>query len=310
MRLICPNCDAQYDVPDSVIPTEGRDVQCSSCSTTWFQNHPDHQPDESGTTSTEASPDKAPSKDDADVAAKPPAAKKRAKSKPKPKKKPVKKPTESSDPEDSSAEATKEDVAEDTEAGPQARKLDSSVEAILKAEADRETEAREQDSLETQPGSDVDDGLVEKAIKDLTSEPTAQTGDENVAAVAAGAAAIATTDAARRDLLPDIEEINSTLRSSNDRDDTPVLTTEDETDEPVVKKRSGGFRRGFVMVVALAAIAGLVYVYAPQIAQKFPQADATLNSYVAYVDSARVWLDSQLALLLTWLDKTAAAANQ
>ncbi|MEL6701097.1 MAG: zinc-ribbon domain-containing protein, partial [Pseudomonadota bacterium] len=36
VRLICPNCDAEYEVPDSVIPAEGRDVQCSNCGTTWF----------------------------------------------------------------------------------------------------------------------------------------------------------------------------------------------------------------------------------------------------------------------------------
>ena len=37
MRLICPNCDAQYDIADDVIPEGGRDVQCSSCTHTWFQ---------------------------------------------------------------------------------------------------------------------------------------------------------------------------------------------------------------------------------------------------------------------------------
>jgi len=37
MRLICPNCDTQYEVDDNVIPDEGRDVQCSSCGKTWFQ---------------------------------------------------------------------------------------------------------------------------------------------------------------------------------------------------------------------------------------------------------------------------------
>lgn len=40
MRLICPNCGAQYEVPESVIPENGRDVQCSSCGNTWFQHHP------------------------------------------------------------------------------------------------------------------------------------------------------------------------------------------------------------------------------------------------------------------------------
>ena len=37
MRLICPNCNAQYEIADDVIPPEGREVQCSSCSESWFQ---------------------------------------------------------------------------------------------------------------------------------------------------------------------------------------------------------------------------------------------------------------------------------
>lgn len=37
MRLTCPNCKAQYEVDDRVIPQGGRDVQCSACGTTWFQ---------------------------------------------------------------------------------------------------------------------------------------------------------------------------------------------------------------------------------------------------------------------------------
>ncbi|MEO9466630.1 zinc-ribbon domain-containing protein, partial [Sulfitobacter pontiacus] len=44
MRLICPNCDAQYEVPDEVMPSSGRDVQCSNCGQTWFQHHPDFPP--------------------------------------------------------------------------------------------------------------------------------------------------------------------------------------------------------------------------------------------------------------------------
>ena len=36
MLIKCPNCNAQYEVPNDIIPTAGRDVQCSSCSKTWF----------------------------------------------------------------------------------------------------------------------------------------------------------------------------------------------------------------------------------------------------------------------------------
>ena len=44
MRLICPNCDAEYEVDASVIPEAGRDVQCSNCGHTWFQMAPDLGP--------------------------------------------------------------------------------------------------------------------------------------------------------------------------------------------------------------------------------------------------------------------------
>ena len=36
MLIKCPNCNAQYEVPNDIIPVAGRDVQCSSCSKTWF----------------------------------------------------------------------------------------------------------------------------------------------------------------------------------------------------------------------------------------------------------------------------------
>ncbi|MDA8747881.1 zinc-ribbon domain-containing protein, partial [Litoreibacter sp.] len=37
MRLVCPNCDAEYEVDASLVPPEGRDVQCSNCNISWFQ---------------------------------------------------------------------------------------------------------------------------------------------------------------------------------------------------------------------------------------------------------------------------------
>ena len=41
MRLVCPNCDAQYEVDANAVPEAGRDVQCSNCGHTWFQVPPD-----------------------------------------------------------------------------------------------------------------------------------------------------------------------------------------------------------------------------------------------------------------------------
>lgn len=44
MRLTCPNCGAQYEVPDTAIPEAGRDVQCSACGAAWVQPRPEAAP--------------------------------------------------------------------------------------------------------------------------------------------------------------------------------------------------------------------------------------------------------------------------
>ena len=36
MLIKCPNSNANYEVPNDIIPATGRDVQCSNCSKTWF----------------------------------------------------------------------------------------------------------------------------------------------------------------------------------------------------------------------------------------------------------------------------------
>ncbi len=37
MRLICPPCNALYDVSSEMIPPEGREVECSACGHVWHQ---------------------------------------------------------------------------------------------------------------------------------------------------------------------------------------------------------------------------------------------------------------------------------
>ncbi|MEL6125552.1 MAG: zinc-ribbon domain-containing protein [Pseudomonadota bacterium] len=40
MRINCPSCATQYEVPDEAIPLAGRVVQCGVCHTSWHQSHP------------------------------------------------------------------------------------------------------------------------------------------------------------------------------------------------------------------------------------------------------------------------------
>lgn len=37
MHLVCPNCRAEYVIPDDAIPLSGRDVQCAACTRSWYQ---------------------------------------------------------------------------------------------------------------------------------------------------------------------------------------------------------------------------------------------------------------------------------
>ena len=36
MIITCPNCNKQFRIDNSLIPNEGRDLQCGSCNNVWF----------------------------------------------------------------------------------------------------------------------------------------------------------------------------------------------------------------------------------------------------------------------------------
>lgn len=272
MRLICPNCDAQYEVVDDVIPAEGRDVQCSNCGQTWFQHHPDHPPEVEEP--EEATPDPQP---------------------------------DLQEPDDTPTEDEERSPAPE----PQRREVDPAISDILREEAEREAEARAAEALETQPDLGLDGGgedaerrareARERMARMRGEDPETEAPDESAEAIATAAAI-----GSRRDLLPDIEEINSTLRSEGDRQAGDAAAQGDDTDLPVHRKKSG-FGRGFFVMVLVVAILVLIYVFAPQIAQSVPQADPYLSSYVAQVDGLRVWLNGQVGAVLAWLDSTAAS---
>ena len=38
MIITCPNCNKQFKINNSLIPDEGRDLQCGSCNHIWFYN--------------------------------------------------------------------------------------------------------------------------------------------------------------------------------------------------------------------------------------------------------------------------------
>jgi predicted Zn finger-like uncharacterized protein len=269
MRLICPNCDAQYEVPDEVVPTAGRDVQCSNCGQTWFQHHADYQPG-----SDPAEPD-----DHADEEVAPP-----------PPPPPAR--TEAPQPE------------------PARKDLDEDVAKILREEAAEEQQARRQrqsEPLESQPdlGLDEADDMDEDERRSLEArQRMARMRGEPEPMSDADAKAAAMSS--RRDLLPDIEEINSTLRNDEER---AVSSDEPQLEGGTTRKRRRGFRRGLFLMLLLFILLIALYIFAPQISKAVPQLESALTSYVAWVDQLRTWLDGRVQSIAQWLDSKASQSG-
>ncbi len=308
MRLTCPNCDAQYEVPDEVIPPEGRDVQCSNCGDTWYQTSPDMvqpapaetpaaedpapqpQPDpEPPVQQTEAEPeqdidfDEVEGQDSLSDSTEP-------FPEPSPEPTPEPEPQPEIEPEIDEDDEDDDEDDEPTEVPAHtglARGMDPSVTGILREEAEREAQLRAAEStvLESQPelglDQDIDDENSRRAGQ--ARDRMARMKGENPALLAAA------ESGSRRGLLPDIEEINSTLRAGSD----PVAAPSAPTQGQDPARRKSGFSRGFAIILLLVLGMVLVYANAPQIAESLPQVDPYLSSYVAMVDKARLWLDTQ-----------------
>lgn len=264
MRLTCPNCDAQYEVDEAVIPDSGRDVQCSSCGHTWFQPsalmlreaEADHWEDEA----TES----------ADLPATPMA-------------------VESAPPvADAAPEPTAQpapSTVPDAPTGLQRRTLDDAVLNVLREEADRETQARkaEGSALETQG----DLGLAPPPHTPPIAPAPAPAEPEADTTVIGADTEMLVSRAARRELLPDIEEINSTLRATSERGNEAAAMDAPES----LRQRRYGFRRGFVSALSVMVLLLLPYILAENLSVRFPSMAPAIAGYAHRIDAVRLWMD-------------------
>ena len=299
MRMICPNCGAQYEVDDNVIPDNGRDVQCSNCGHTWFQRHGDQDMDLAEEPGAEDPVDVAEPQsgetEDAQVSAS--AETGAAEDEQAPQEVDIQQdgdgPEIRDEPE--ARDPTKDHVAPEYETPPDAsvasqdtpgkQPLDDGVTGILREEAERETTKRasEGGGLEMQPDLGLQQG-ANQTNANIQERMARLRGldDDNL-----GSKAVATVSVSkRRDLLPDIEEINSTLTASSQGADSEVDIVERD------KRRRSSFRLGFAWTVLLFAVMALVYVYAPQIVSLTPQSEPYLTDYVDWINSLRVSVDA------------------
>lgn len=354
MRLICPNCDAQYEVADGTIADAGRDVQCSNCGHAWFQLPPELEAEREAEEALVGKPAPAAAKADPANARPNPSddwqpAKEQVPRKvaqdahpveavsPRPEAAKAAVPTTDSASEDAAfaaalgaalgaAEEDKAVAAQEPDAGAAPQKdesdlrraeianssapsqpvaavrkpLDDSLKAVLREEAERETAVRRSQTprpLETQ----ADLGLQEttgaaKAVRDRLARLRGQEPEPDDAS----------KPAARRDLLPDIEEINSTLRASSENrsGDEAVMASTDADGAA----SNTGFRSGFSLMLLIAVVLIAAYVAAPKIVQQFPASEGAMDSYVLGVDAARAWLDNAMRKAIAGLQNLTGGA--
>lgn len=259
MRLICPNCDAQYDIDDDVIPQEGRDVECSNCSHTWFQTRTAEAP--AGIIEDEVEPEL-----ESDIT---------------PEAEPDIEPELESDIEpelesDIAPEPEPEVAAAPVRPRLTTRKpLDSSIADILREESGL-------GRTEPAPRSRPVDPRMEQAAQ--TRDRISQLTEEEETPPPAAAAA--PTGRGNERTIPGIDEINATLRARSEARDAPAQrqTAQQQT----VQRR--GFRRGFSMVLVMIGLAIMPYFFVDEIVERLPQSRGFMVQYVQTVDRIRVQL--------------------
>lgn len=286
MRLICPNCAAQYEVPDGVIPDEGRDVQCSNCSHTWLETPGASEARASGVAMPPAAaapppepqPASAPETSGASAAEAPAEAAQ-------PEAPPVQ--AETADPDT----PQNEDVLR---AAPRRPTVSPEASAILREEAALAREARPEPVPEAvaERVAETIEAQEDLGIEEPTRpDPETQRAEEIRRRMARmkgelappTSAQVTGEETTRKDLLPDIEEINSSLEPAAAE---AMASTE--------KTQRRGFRLGFGIIGLVAAGLALVYLNAPRLSAAVPAAAPVLERYVAQVDKGRIWLDESL----------------
>lgn len=289
MRLICPNCSAQYEIDASLIPDEGRDVQCSNCGHTWFELPP--PPEDFSETAAGSARDAMKTR----PAAEHPGAR--------PAEEPESKPSDEEDDEEPDAQSpavqAMADASEDADEWDDddddvpsvaaaatsfkaRRPADAAALDVLREEAEREMSHRRApptEAIETQADLGLEDirkrQTPSRALRARMARGDDTDDDSSAQKDESG------YKAPERDLLPDIDEINSSLKPATKKAATP---------EDAAAKRSG-FRWGFILMVLLAIALILAYAWAPAIARAVPNLEPTLIGYVDWVNGMRDWID-------------------
>ncbi len=296
MQLVCPNCSARYEIDASLIPDEGRDVQCSNCGHTWFELPPppsdfaEIQPeDETVAADAPVIEDEAPEPAQEDfpshaVQAIAAATEDLEDDEIDQDGAPVDEVEESP----RETDAPSEPAIEETRLKPR-RPADAAALEILREEAERELSQRRappSETIETQADLGLDEiRNRETPSRALRARMAHLKTDDEARESRSEVVSDADYQAPRKDLLPDIDEINSTLKPTRKRDEAAP--------EAIARHRSG-FRAGFLLMMLVCIVMIVTYARAPAIARALPSAEPAILTYVDKANAVRDWIDGLL----------------
>ena len=291
MRLVCPNCEAKYEVPEDAIPETGRDVQCANCGHAWFQMRP-----KSAVAETVAAPVVPPAPTPASVVEPEPAAE------PEPAVEVAEEAPGAVEVEASIAEPPSDGMPDDVAEEP-------AMDMVAAVEASDAAEAADVTRIEDPVPETV---VVDEAAEAAEVAEAAPEAEEEVAGLAAAAvpAAYAVDDSVLAILREEAEreaqarraEVAKPLETQTDlgieaaipATRRPAETAVDDSAPetiPVAAESRSSFRSGFLLVLTVAILGAAIYGSADAIGAAVPALAEPLKGYVGFVDSLRLQLD-------------------
>lgn len=276
IEIVCPNCQARYQLPDGAIGPEGRKVSCSSCAHKWRAHAEEPAPAETPAPAGQPAAAAPPA-----VVAPPPAAAPAAKTPAA--EEPV---AESDDDEDLSTPPANVPP-------PATGNRDEQMAAIRKMLSDLK------EAADTGPeGADGAEARGAAVAAAASAGPTAKRRDD---------------DAPNRnrleDRIDDVDKLAKMVKGepTGDGYDASRLRKRHEKRAKRLqrarerKNKSGAFLTGFTLVAVVAAVMVGLYVMHPKIIEASPELEPALTQYVNTVDRYRVEFAATTEEWKAWL---------
>ncbi|QHQ37057.1 zinc-ribbon domain-containing protein [Algicella marina] len=270
MRIVCPNCSAQYEVDGRLFTSEGRAVQCAQCNTRWTQQKVEDEPlalDNPVDTSQRPSqslPD---------------------------------------DEREAIRAAVQEEVAiRDAAIGTPADKVKAEI------ASHRRTFSQDEEPPAPIADDDSEEDLIKSLREQLSEADSDYDDDDTYTRRPTGRRDLShAIDMAGIDVEDDEDEPVKAHRGKRgaavNQSELAAALQEYERE----RTPTGGGRWGFVTAVFLFLIAFGIYFARDEIGASFPAAQPALAQYEAGVDSARIWVADTFGVVKTFVSEQLAS---